>query len=218
MVRRGERLRLRRGSRRRALRACRHEPIGVTPRLRSSGPAPAPAPRPPTPCSWRCNGGQTSSGARRPGSSERARASSRASPRRVGRSARRVSNCFRRRFAAGRGGRSATAWRCSIAPRTRSRVFVRRRSPWHSSPRPRHVAGDVLPRSSGEPPEVATAQRSYWRSRSSTCELVSVVVPAGPLPGEARRAARRAWRIPWRGSSWSSVVSVPSSSRRRIIA
>ena len=133
----------------------------------------------------------------------------------------RASSCFLRRSRAGPAGRFATASPCCTEPRTRSRIFARRRWPWRSSPPPRHAAGDGPPRSSGDATRGSAAQRSYWRSRSSTSELVS--------DGAARR------RAPWsecscagaeadpalpEGAASSSGLSAPSaraaaSSRRR---
>ena len=187
VVWRGERLRLRRGSRRRALRACGNEPRRCQPPRRdhlARGRA-------------RVRSGlrgdtEARTLTRERGAPDRSIATreQRARRRQAGRSAHPASNSSPRRSPDEAGGPSATVWPCSIAPRTRSHNSVRRRWPWHSSPRLKRVVEDVRRRSSGAATPGSDPQRSYRRRRSSTCELVRVVVPTGaPLPGELGTAA-----------------------------
>ena len=215
MVRRGECLRLRRRPRRRALRACRHD----SERCRHTGRGRLadcdPRGRP-----GLCRG----AAARCPRGSPPPRIPVRqceAIEQTIGEL---VGPLARRAVAPAEGFRTVRVddpqQRCR-APQDRGR----------DRPASRGSGRDGIPRRgrgvrartsvvarAAQPPSVAPAQRSYWRSRSSTCELVSEMAPAGvPRVGAPAPAGASDEALPEPGPS-SSGLSAPSRSRRRIIA
>ncbi len=224
MVRRGERLRFRaktsppRSSRSPARPASKRSP-GPTSSGRPLEAIPVQTVTTTSSKSQRNGASRRRPGARAPSAAARALRTIR---RAAGRSDRRVSSCSRRRFPADRVGPSAIALPCSTAPRMRSRAFVRKRWPWRSLPLPRLVAGDGPPRWNAGPTRGSNpaAQRSYWRSRSSTWELrercrLAPRAPRSELPPQ-RLVVRRMTCLGW--SACSSDLSLPPLSRRRIIA
>ena len=154
-------------------------------------------------------------GARRPGSQYGSRATSASPGSWSVRSP--ASSCSLRRCPVEAAGRSATASPCCTGPRMRSPGSARMRWPWRSSLRPKHAAVDVPHRWNVAATHDSRLQRSYWRSRSSTCELVSEVRPAAAPLAVPGASVAGADALVAAGESPSDRTA-PSSSRRRIIA